>query len=347
MGTHLVSKGIIVQHTVPYAHQQNGKSERYICTIEEGGQALLADAGLPMSFWLDAMLTRQYLVNCLPTSTLPANTTPYELINGGCKPDLSHLHVWGCDCYVAVPDELRPKASFKRFRAIFVGYEEHRTGWRACNLHGKYSFSNDVVFNEHSSGRLGVDRPLPSSSSSPSSLSLTRVARDRPHVRTTRGQAYDDVLRFKELCRLERDKQLSLVTLGANGGVGAVASTAALSTAASSCTALSASIESEDLSHSEAVVDVFFALIASSIFPASTDTFSFPLVEPCVLLGHVCLAFPSDHLALRAVVFFLRLLVPYWLPPLIYQRSLPLMLRQWLVLMLLSGKLPWIENVPV
>ena len=124
MGVHFVLKGITIQRTVPYAHQQNGKSEHYIRTIEEGGQALLADAGLPMSFWLDAMLTHQYLVNRLPTSTLPTNVTPYELITSGCKPDLSHLRVWGCDCYVAVPDELRPKAGFKHFRAIFMGYED-------------------------------------------------------------------------------------------------------------------------------------------------------------------------------------------------------------------------------
>ena len=126
MGAHLTSKGIVLQRTVAYAHQQNGKSERYIRTIEEGGQALLADSGLPMSFWLDAVLTRQYLVNRLPTSTLPANTTPFEALTGGRKLDLSHLRVWGCDCYVAVPDEIRGKAGSKCFRAIFVGYEEHR-----------------------------------------------------------------------------------------------------------------------------------------------------------------------------------------------------------------------------
>ena len=96
-------------------YQQNGKSERYIQTIEEGSQALLADAGLPMSFWLDAVLTRQYLVNRLPTSTLPTNLTPFEVITNGRKPDLSNLRVWGCVCYVAVPDELRPKAGSKRF----------------------------------------------------------------------------------------------------------------------------------------------------------------------------------------------------------------------------------------
>ena len=113
MGDHFHSKGIVVQQTVPYAHQQNGKSEHYIHTIEEGGQALLVDAGLPMSFWLDAMLTCQYLVNCLPTSTLPDNLTLYEVLSNGCKPDLSHLHVWGCECFVVVPDELRAKAGFK------------------------------------------------------------------------------------------------------------------------------------------------------------------------------------------------------------------------------------------
>ena len=83
MGDHFASKGIVLQCTVPYAHQQNGKSECYIRTIEEGGQALLADSGLPMSFWLDAVLTRQYLVNRLPTSTLPSGTTPFEIIMSG------------------------------------------------------------------------------------------------------------------------------------------------------------------------------------------------------------------------------------------------------------------------
>ena len=64
------------------------------------------DAGLPMSFWLDAMLTRQYLVNRLPTSTLPDNLTNFEIITMGKKPDLSHLRVWECECFVAIPDEL-------------------------------------------------------------------------------------------------------------------------------------------------------------------------------------------------------------------------------------------------
>jgi hypothetical protein len=219
MGDYLASKGIIVQRTVAYAHQQNGKSERYVRTIEEGGQALLADAGLPMSFWLDAVLTRQYLVNRLPTSTLPENTTPFEVITSGRKPDLSHLRVWGCECYVAVPNEIRGKAGPKRFHAIFVGYEEHRIGWHVRALDGKYSFSNDVIFDESLSGRLGVPRS-PSSSTVEASSDSPRRFNDRPRARTLAGKALDEVFRLKALRKLEREKQrVAPVDGGAHGGV--------------------------------------------------------------------------------------------------------------------------------
>jgi hypothetical protein len=57
-------------------HAQAGKAERYVCTIEDGIQTLLAGAKLPPSFWGDAALTTQYLHNRLPTSTLSPNVTP-------------------------------------------------------------------------------------------------------------------------------------------------------------------------------------------------------------------------------------------------------------------------------
>jgi hypothetical protein len=133
---------------VPYAHLQNGKIERYIHTLEDTAQALLADAGLPMSFWGDAVLTVQYLRNRLPTSTLPANITPFECMEL-IKPDLSHLCVWGCQCFVQLPKELRTKGGPRMFEAIFVGYKEGTVGWRVWSLTGKYSLSCDVVFNEN------------------------------------------------------------------------------------------------------------------------------------------------------------------------------------------------------
>ena len=205
MGDQFTYKGIVVQHTVPYAHQQNGKSERYIWTIEEGGQALLADTSLPMSLWLDAVLTCQYLINHLPTSTLPDNLTPFELLNHGQKPDLSHLQVWGCDCYVTVPDELCPKAGSKRFQAIFVGYKEYHVDLWVRNLFGKYTFSNDIIFNENFSGHLGIPHSFSSTPANPPVPSFSCPICDQPHIQTTVGQAYDEVIQLKEFWRVEHD----------------------------------------------------------------------------------------------------------------------------------------------
>jgi hypothetical protein len=80
----------MVQAVAPYTHAQNGKIEHYIHTLEDGLQTLLADSGLPTSFWGDAVLTVQYLRNRLPTSALPTDTTPFEVFYKK-NPDISHL----------------------------------------------------------------------------------------------------------------------------------------------------------------------------------------------------------------------------------------------------------------
>jgi hypothetical protein len=82
-----------------------------------------------------------------------------------------------------------------------VGYEEHRIGWRVRDLTGKYFFSNDVLFNESSSGRLGVSRPIASSERSISDVLSPQLARDTPCMRTAAGRAYDEVIRLKDFSR--------------------------------------------------------------------------------------------------------------------------------------------------
>ena len=314
MGAHFTSKGIVLQRTVAYAHQQNGKSEHYIRTIEEGGQALLADSGLPMSFWLDAVLTRQYLVNRLPTSTLSPNTTPFESLTGGRKPDLSHLRVWGCDCYVAIPSETRGKAGPKRFKAIFVGYEEHRVGWRVRDLAGKYSFSNDVVFNENLPARLGVPRSLAPILTDVTISPSSRHLRDRPRIRTTMGQAYDDVLELKRLRNEERQrKRLLLVNDSVHGGVADGTSNAtgvavvATDGGAVVVDALYGGVDVDDvldfawgaadLSPSVDAIDSFISFLDSSSFPDQVATDSLLDVEADFNGSSLS---PSDPIAFKA-----------------------------------------------
>lgn len=87
MGNHLSKWGIIIQQTAAYTHQQNGKAEWFVCTIEDGTHTLIAGSDLPPSFWPYATLTISYLRCCLPTSTLPKSLTPYEVMMGN-KPNL-------------------------------------------------------------------------------------------------------------------------------------------------------------------------------------------------------------------------------------------------------------------
>ena len=79
-------------------------------------------------------------------------------------------------------------AGSKRFKAIFIGYEDHRIGWHVRDLQGKYFFSNNIIFNESSSGRLGVPRPVPAPSAQPnSSPALNWPVHKQPHVHTSLG----------------------------------------------------------------------------------------------------------------------------------------------------------------
>ena len=108
-------------------------------------QTLLADSGLPFSFWGWAICTAQYLRNHLPTSVLPSNITPYKCYHNK-KPDLSHLHVWGCQCFVLIPLERRSKGGPHRFKPIFVGYNEDRIGWYVCDMKNANCISPGMLF---------------------------------------------------------------------------------------------------------------------------------------------------------------------------------------------------------
>ena len=71
----------------------------------EKTRSMLLEAGLPESFWAEAMNTAVYLHNRSPTRSLEGKT-PYRAWNG-IKPDLSHLNVFGCDAFLHVLDEKR------------------------------------------------------------------------------------------------------------------------------------------------------------------------------------------------------------------------------------------------
>src|SRR5437660_7284924 len=93
--------------SAPHTQNQNGIGERMNRTIMEKARSMLLEAGLPESFWAEAVNTAMYLHNRSPTRSLEGKT-PYEAWNGD-KPNLSHLKVLSCDAFLHVPEEKRNK----------------------------------------------------------------------------------------------------------------------------------------------------------------------------------------------------------------------------------------------
>ena len=82
-------KGIARQLTISYTPQQNGVAERRNRTMLDMVRSMMAQANLPISFWGDVVLTAAYILNRMPSKSIPS--IPYELWNDK-KPDLGNLH---------------------------------------------------------------------------------------------------------------------------------------------------------------------------------------------------------------------------------------------------------------
>lgn len=144
-----MSVGIERQLSIPYAHQQNGKAEWAIRTIEGRLFAMLETANLPPTLWGEAVLTVCYLWNGKESSTLPPGITPYEVVNNQ-KPDLSHLHVWGARCFAHIPIEQQIKLGPHSHIAYFMGYSDGTKGYCLQDADtGVFFSARDVLFDKN------------------------------------------------------------------------------------------------------------------------------------------------------------------------------------------------------
>ena len=140
-------KGISHEFTSPYCPEQNGVAERLNRTIMESVRSMIYHAGLPLDFWAEACSTAVYIHNRSPTTALK-DKTPYECLFGR-KPDISNLRVFGCKCYVHVPDCRRQKLDRKSYEAIFVGYPQGTKGYKIYDFERKrFMINRDVTFFE-------------------------------------------------------------------------------------------------------------------------------------------------------------------------------------------------------
>jgi len=90
--------GILHNFSVPRTPQQNGVVERKNKYLEKLARTMLSESSLPNYFWVDVVNTSCYVVNRVLIRSI-LKKTPYELFNGR-KPNISHLKVFGCSCFV-------------------------------------------------------------------------------------------------------------------------------------------------------------------------------------------------------------------------------------------------------
>ena len=113
----------------------------------ESARSMIYHAGLPLDFWAKARNTAVYVHNRSPTTCLK-DKTPYECLFGK-KPDLSHLRLLGCKCYVHIPNSNRQKLDQKSYEAIFIGYPDGTEGYKVYDVKkDRFMISRDVSFFE-------------------------------------------------------------------------------------------------------------------------------------------------------------------------------------------------------
>jgi len=124
--------GVEHNFSAPRTPRQNGVVERKSRTLEDMTRTMLIASGLARNFWAEALNTSCYIVNrCMIRPVL--NKTPYELFKGR-KPNIIHLRLFGCKCYV----HNNGKDALGKFdprsdEAIFLGYSSHSKAYEVFN----------------------------------------------------------------------------------------------------------------------------------------------------------------------------------------------------------------------
>lgn len=140
---YLRKEGIKVQCTVGYAPEQNGAAERKNRTLVEAARTMLADSGLPKTFWAEALSTANFVFNRIINKK--HLKSPFELFYGE-KPTKTHFHEFGCDVYTKIPSPKLRKLDEKAVKMKFIGYDSMAKGYRLADDNYKIHISREVKF---------------------------------------------------------------------------------------------------------------------------------------------------------------------------------------------------------
>jgi len=124
--------GILHNFSAPRTPQQNGVVERKNRSLEELTRTMLSESSLPKYFWVEAVNTSCYVMNRVLIRPI-LKRTPYEIFNGR-KPNINHLRVFGCSCFVLNNGkESLGKFDEKANLGIFIGYSLTSRAYKIYN----------------------------------------------------------------------------------------------------------------------------------------------------------------------------------------------------------------------
>ena len=105
----------------------NDIAKRQNRTLQDMVRSMMVESLLHISLWGEALNTTIYLLNRVPTKA--TIKTSFELWIGG-KPNLKHLHIWGCPAQARsyVPKERKLDA--KTISCYFIGYSKKSWGFK-------------------------------------------------------------------------------------------------------------------------------------------------------------------------------------------------------------------------
>ena len=127
--------GLLSQHGIerlvcpPYSPQTNGSVERENRTIVESARSMLSATKLTKRLWQESCETATYLLNLSGRSSVKGKS-PTELWTGRKVKSISHLKIFGTECYVYVQRQFREKFEDKGRHGYIVGYVNSTDGYR-------------------------------------------------------------------------------------------------------------------------------------------------------------------------------------------------------------------------
>jgi transposase InsO family protein len=143
-----LEEGVDPQRSPPYQPESNGAAERLNRTLLSRVRASLYDAGMPLKWWAEALVTANWLRNRSPVEG--QEVTPIEAFYGY-KPDLSRVRVFGCLGFAHLPPQLRAhKLSNRAERCWLLGYDASGA-YRVLLESGQVAIKRDVVWDESES----------------------------------------------------------------------------------------------------------------------------------------------------------------------------------------------------